>query len=274
MKKCTIALMGLFVLTACSDEVYQDDVNMHQNETVESNTQGGIRPMTSSSGYNSPFNPYSSANNGVTTTFRNTTPLLLELTPYGQDMYVQTFLYSLGGTMPPDSGTPFNAFEGKSFFIMPGTVETNSDSGAPMAVNAPPYTSSTGTMIYDFGSWTPNWRMYHYGKIYYFKYKIYNNMGVPFDEGYIRHQFYGELDNSVTINDPDWEEAGIVFSLKPWHDAVVMYHTTQDEMCITNDPNSTTPPLLSNISITDPTTGANHTLEFTSNASGIYVNFN
>lgn len=237
--------MGLFALTACSDEVYQDDVNMHQNETFENNTEGGIKPFTSSAGYDSPFFPAgSSLNDGITTTFRNTTPLLLELTPYGLDFSVKTYLSSLLQTYPPqDPNMVINLFEGKNFFIMPGTVETNSDSGAPMAVNAPPYTSSTGTMIYDFGSWTPNWRMYHYGKVYYFKYKIYNNMGVPFDEGYIRHQFYGEFDNSddVTLMDANWEKVGNADDLQPWHDVAVMYHTTQDEMCLTNKPGSATP---------------------------------
>lgn len=270
--------MGLFTLVACGEDTYQEVDERLESGSLENNSGGTMMPMTASSGYNSPFNPNGTTSNGVTTTFTNNTPLLLELTPYGQDIHVQTFLSANGKPCcpPPDYDTPFFAFEGTSFLIKPGTVETNEDGGAPLAVNAPPFTSSAGTIIYDFGSWSPNWRMYHYGKIYYFKYKVYNTMGIPFEEGYIRHQFYGETDHSddINFNDPDWIKVANADGLIPWHDAVVMYHRNQDEMCITNKPGYTTPPLLSNITITDPVTGIPHVLEFTSNASGIYVDFN
>jgi len=276
MKKIIIALMGLFTLAACSEDTYQADLQTHEKDFVDNNSDGGIKPFTISAGYNSPFVP-GSLNWGVRTTFTNNTPLLLELTPYGQDITVQTFLNSLLTTYPPlvDSNI-FNAFEGNSFLVKPFAVETNADSGAPVGVNALPFSNSLGSIIYDFVIPSSNWRMFHFGKIYYFKYKIYNTMGIPFEEGYIRQQFYGETDTSadVNISDSDWIKVANADGLMPFHQADVMYHRTQDEMCITNKPGYSTPPLLSTIPITDPGTGNLHTLEFTSDASGIYVNFN
>lgn len=274
MKKSIIALMGLFTLVACSEDAYQEVNERVESGSLENNSGGTMMPMTVSWGYNSPFNPYGTTSNGVTTTFTNNTPLL-ELTPYGQDITVQAFFNNLLITYPYEENTPFFAFEGQSFFIEPFATESNQDADAPVAVNAAPFGTSLGSIIYDFGSWSPNWRMYHYGKVYYFKYKIYS-MGVPFEEGYIRHQFYGETDNSTVIssNDPNWVKVANADGLKPFHHAVVMYHRTQDEMCITNDPNSTTPPLLSKITVIDPATAMPHTLEFTSDINGIYVDLN
>lgn len=268
--------MGLFTLVACSEDAYQEVDERVESGSLENNSGGAMMPMTVSTGYNSPFNPYGTTSNGVITTFTNNTPLLLELTPYGQDITVKSFLNNLSQTYPPrNDAMPFFAFEGASFFIEPFATESNQDADAPVAVNAAPFGTSLGTIIYDFGSWSPNWRMYHYGKVYYFKYKIYS-MGLPFEEGYIRHQFYGEIDDSddVKLADPNWVKVANADGLKPFHDAVVMYHRTQDEMCITNDPNSTTPPLLSKITVIDPATAMPHTLEFTSDINGIYVDFN
>jgi len=275
MKKSIIALIGLFTLVACSEDAYQEVNERVESGSLENNSGGTMMPMTSSTGYNSPFNPYGTTSNGVATTFTNNTPLLLELTPYGQDITVQAFFNNLSITYPYEDNTPFFAFEGQSFFIEPFATESNQDADAPVAVNAAPFGTSLGTIIYDFGSWSPNWRMYHYGKVYYFKYKIYS-MGVPFEEGYIRHQFYGETDNSDDVNlaDPNWVKVANADGLIPYHDAVVMYHRIQDEMCLTNKVGYTPPPLLSKITVIDPATAMPHTLEFTSDAFGIYVDFN
>lgn len=279
MKKSIFALMGLFTLVACGEDAYLETDKTPETGTVDNNSDGTMMPMTVSAGYDSPFQPYgSSFNKDILTTFRNNTPLLLELEPYGEVMHAQTFLLDNGKTCcpPPDPDTSFNAIASTNFVILPGTVETNRDPGAPLAVNALPYSNSTGTIIYDFGSFTTNYRMLHYGKIYYFKYKVYNSMGVPFEEGYIKHQFYSDIDDAATINanDPNWEKVGNADGLLPMYDVAVMYHTSQDEMCLTNKDGYTTPPLPSSVGITDPATGIVHTLSFTSNTAGVYVNFN
>src|SRR5690606_37532909 len=168
MKKSIFALMGLFTLVACGDDAYQEADRLTETGTVESNSDGTMMPMTVSAGYDSPCQPYgSSFNKDIVTTFRNNTPLLLELEPYGEDMHAQTFLLANLKIYPPtDPDTPFNAIASTNFTVMAGTVETNRDPGAPLAVNALPYSNSTGTIIYDFGSFTTNYRMLHYGKIY------------------------------------------------------------------------------------------------------------
>lgn len=192
-------------------------------------------------------------------------------------MHVQTFLAA--NTIPyppPSSNYPFNPIPSTNFVILPGTVETNSDGGAPLAVNVPPYTNSTGSIIYDFGSWSPNWRMYHYGKIYYFKYKIFDNMGNVLADGYIKHKFYNDTDDSNNISD-EWKLVAEVPSLATMYDVVVMYNQDWDEMCLTNKEDYSTngyDPLLSSVDVVDPVTLVTYTLSFTSETNGIYVDFN
>lgn len=278
MKKISIALLGLFTLVACSEDAYEAD-KLTETGSVENNSGGTMMPMTVSTGYDSPFQPYGSpSNKGFTTTFTNNTPLNLSLQPYGEDMHMQTFL-SVNLIYPPyNTGilAELKPMPGASFNVMAGTVETNSDIGAPLAVNAPPYTNSGGTIIYDFGSWSPNWRMYHYGKIYYFRYKIFDNTGNVLADGYIKHKFYNDTDDSNNITD-EWQLVGEVLSLAPMYDVVVMYNRDWDEMCLTNREDYSTngyDPLPSSVDVVDPVTGAMHTLEFTSTQFGIYVNFN
>lgn len=272
MKKSIIALIGLFTLVACSEDSYEEADKM-------SETDSGINtvPTTVSSGYDSPFQPAgSSLNKGILTVFKNYTPLNIELEPFGEDMHVQTFLGAVGGTYPPMGiAHSFVPVSGGNFQVLSGTSETNRDPGAPLAVNAPPYSNSVGSIIYDFGSFTTNFRMLHYGKIYYFRYKIFDKGGNVIDSGYIKHKFYNDTDDWQTINatSPDWDVVADVPGLAPMYDAVVMYNTTWDEMCLTNKDGYTTPPLPSQVSITDPATGTAHTLEFTSDTNGIYVNF-
>lgn len=266
--------MGLFTLMACSDDSYQEADKM-------SDTGSGIntKPMTVSSGYDSPFQPSgSSLNKGILTEFKNNTPLNIQLEPFGEDMHVQTFIAANGGTYPPMGGIAYNFFpvSGGNFTVMSGAYETNRDLGAPLAVNAPPYSNSVGSIIYNFGSFTTNFRMLHYGKVYYFRYKIFDKGGNVIDSGYIKHKFYNDTDDWQTINatSPDWDVVADVPGLAPMYDAVVMYNATWDEMCLTNRDGYTTPPLPSRVPVIDPATGVAHTLEFTSDKNGIYVVFN
>lgn len=196
-------------------------------------------------------------------------------------MHVQTFLIANGIPLSPPPTTvvaDLTPIPSTSFNVMAGTVETNSDLGAPIAVNAPPYTNSTGSIIYDFGSWTPNWRLYHYGKIYYFRYKIFDNMGNVLKDGYIKHKFYNDTDDaSVFSASSGWHSVGQVPGLKPMYDVVVMYNTVWDEMCLTNNAGYSTngfDPLPSSVDVVDPSTGTTHVLEFTTDQWGVYVNFN
>ena len=277
MKKMSIALLGLFTLVACSEDAYQEADRKTEAGVVDNNADGGIKPLTTSSDYNSPFNK-SVKNGGVVTTFTNNTPLFLELQPFGEDMHMQ--LYLSANNIP--FSNPFaygdigiSLIPGNKFMINPGTIETNMDSDAPLAVNAPPYTNSMGSIIYDFGSWSTNWRMYHHGKVYYFKYNVLDANGMVIKSGYLKHKFYDDSDTfeDVSNDDANWQYVADVVSL-PGYDAVVMYHMNDDEMCITNDRNYTTPPLPSSVPITDPATSITHTLSFTVNSNGINVDFN
>ena|SRR5690554_3478166 len=278
MKKSIIALMGLFTLVACSEDTYQEADQM--TETVEHNSGGGIMPPTMSMGYDSPFQSFGSGSFNVLTTFRNTTPLFLELEPYGEDMHVQTFLSANSATYPPPPpaiGLPFSfsPIPSTSFVIPPGAVHINQDPGAPLSVNGvPPYSNPQGAIVYDFGNWSTNWRMYHYGKIYYFKYIVSDNIGNVIDAGYIKHNFYNDTDdyNDITMVDPTWQYVTTVSGFPATYDVVAMYHIIWDEMCLTNRNKSSTP-LPSSVPVTNPATGTVHTLEFTSNSSGMNVNF-
>lgn len=279
MKKSIIVCLGLFTLVACSEDTYFETDKSTESGAVE-NSSGGIAPPTTSSGYNSPFDLPNVKSSGVKTTFKNNTPLVLELTPYGQDIHRQLFLSAHNIYPPYATGiiTDLNPIPGASFNVMPGTVETNMDFNAPLAVHAPPYTSSGGSIIYDFGSWTPNFRMYHHGKIYYFEYKIFDQMGNVLANGYIKHNFYNDNETwQDIISDPDWELVGEVASLLPMHDVAVMYNTVWDEMCLTNKVGYAAAgyaPLPSSVDVVDPVTGVMHTLEFRSTGTGIYVDFN
>ncbi|RRA93299.1 hypothetical protein [Paenimyroides viscosum] len=281
MKKSIIALMGLFTLVACSEDAYQEVDERVESGSLENNSGGTMMPMTISTGYDSPFQPYGSSDNeNITTTFRNNTPLLLELTPFGEEMHAQTFLIANNVYFlpPPRTDYTLNPIPSTSFNVMAGTVETNLDDGAPMAVNAPPYTNSLGSIIYDFGSWTPNWRFYHYGKIYYFKYKIFDNLGNVLKDGVIKHKFYDDADEASTFPaSSKWKLVGEVPSLKPMYDVVVMYNEDWDEMCLTNKDGYSAngfDPLPSSVDVVDPNTGTTHVLEFTTDQWGVYVNFN
>src|SRR5690606_36320366 len=130
MKKSIIALMGLFTLFACSEDAYREADQLTETGTIENTAGGDVTPMTVSGGYNSPFQPYgSSLNKGIVTTFRNTTPLFLELVPYGEDMHVQTFLLANNETYPPSPPykTPFLPIPSTNFIVPRGGTETNVD---------------------------------------------------------------------------------------------------------------------------------------------------
>lgn len=277
MKKTIIALMGLFTLFACSEDAYRETDKLTETGTVENNSDGGMMPLTVSLYYNSPFQPYGSGfNKDIVTTFRNTTPFFLELTPYGEDMHVQTFLSAHSIPYPPlpNNTPPFSFKSGTNFTIPPGAVYINQDPGAPMSVNIPPYSNPQGAVVYDFTDPSVNWRMYHYGKIYYFYFKVFDNIGRVIEEGIIKHKFHNDDNdyNEITTSDSDWQlVTDEVPDLSPY-EVVVMYHTIWDEMCLTNK-NKVSDPLLSEVIVTDPTTGTAYTLEFDSDINGVYVNF-
>ena len=143
-----------------------------------------------------------------------------------------------------------------------------------MSVNVPPYSNLQAAIVYDFGNTYINFRMLHYGKIYYFYYKIFDSMGNVAADGYIKHKFHDDTDdyNDITMFDPNWQlVTDDVPNLAPMYDVAVMYYVGQDEMCLTN--NKGTAPLPSSVDVTDPVTGTVHTLEFTSDINGIYVYF-
>src|SRR5690554_6027212 len=107
-------------------------------------------PLTNSSGYDSPFQPYlSTLNKDIVTTFRNTTPLFLELTPYGESMHVQNLLMANSLPYPPfptSVVTPFYLMPSTNFVIPPGAVHINQDPGAPLSVNVPTYSNPQGAI--------------------------------------------------------------------------------------------------------------------------------
>lgn len=278
MKKSMIALLGLLTLVACSEDTYLDAENNTKNTTAENNSGENAMPKTWSPGYESPFWPIGSPyNKEISTTFRNNTPLTLELEPFGEDMHLETFLNANNVPYPlqPNSAPQINPISGGNFVFHPGDVGINSDLAGSVSVNLPMFATPLGNIVYDFGSFDANFRMLHYGKIYYFKYKISSHAGTIVDEGYIKHNFYNDANDwqQIMSSDTYWNYVSEVGNIPQPYKTVIMYHTTDGEMCITNEVGYTVP-LPSSVNVVDPLTGVMHTLKFTSASWGMAVEFN
>src|SRR5690606_10211765 len=132
-------------------------------------------------------------------------------------------------TYPPPAGivTQFYLMPSTPFVIPPGAVHINQDPGAPLSVNVPPYSNPQGAIVYDFGGFTNNFWMLHYGKIYYFEYKVLDSMGNVIKEGIIKHKFHDDTydyDDIISLVNPDWQPVADVPDLLPTYDVVAMYH--------------------------------------------------
>src|SRR5690554_3035466 len=93
-----------------------------------------------------------------------------------------------------------------SFCHIPQNCRYKPGSAGLMSVNVPPYSNLQAAIVYDFGNTYINFRMLHYGKIYYFYYKIFDSMGNVAADGYIKHKFHDDTDdyNDITMFDPNW----------------------------------------------------------------------
>lgn len=269
MKKSIIALMGLFTLIACSEDSYQEADKMSEKRTgTVENTGAQNSVKTVSPGYRSPYQPYTTGGNiGMRTLYVNNTPLQLVLTVYAAELHTQTFLFNNGTTYPPALPLPFQltTYPSAVFPVNPG-VNINQDCGGFMSTLIPnPPGCQQGNIVYDFGNVLLNWDLLHYGKIHFFKYEVFDASGSFVTSGYLKQKFYTDGLDSATITSisgGQWQYLTDVSGLPPMYDAVAMYHISQDEICIAQGAGATAV-LESSVVITDPATGTNHTLEFT-----------
>lgn len=256
--------MGLFTLVACSEDAYQEADKMNESGTVENGSGGNIIPMTVGPYYNSPFEPYGTGISlGTKTTFTNNTPLLVELKALAAEHDYNN---------EPTSG--YQLFESSEILMKPFSNEINQDMNAPMAINIPAANPvGNPAMSYDFGNYSQNWRFHHYGKVHCFKYIIRSEKGI-LAEGYIKQRFFDDTFNYKHIETLADEWVYFKHCNIPGFDLVFMKNTISNEVCLTNDFNYTNPYMSSYITVTDPSTGTVHKLDFYTDALGVYVTLN
>lgn len=84
MKKSIIALIGLFTLVACSEDVYQEADKMNETGVVDNNGSGGmqINSIDPAIPYESPYDNLQTCCSLITFDFTNNTDLDLEFSPF------------------------------------------------------------------------------------------------------------------------------------------------------------------------------------------------
>lgn len=183
MKKSIIALMGLFTLVACSEDVYQEADKMSENGAVENTEpQNSIKTTDPTIGYNSPYNfgapdPIHKILNATNFELRmtayiglayddsNTSPMYFGMFNLASGVYPNLFAGSIkyGNVVSSDVYT-----------LMPNDVRYCYYGSAPMTPN--PISPQPTDFNFTFSGITAQEidLLRQYGKIYYIDYEIYD----------------------------------------------------------------------------------------------------
>jgi|GEM_PF-3248082 len=289
MKRSIIALMGLFALFACSDEVIQDvdkksesdsGISYSTNSYTDPNLPGANVPgVNVTANYESPWKLNRIA--GISYLFVNNTSFFIEITPYigwscKNDEVIDMMLNNDPMNNFPflyDGGNEYgNVVEIEMVPLFPNQNITFGPSTATIpfngAVNLGGISLNKNPLTIAAAEETP---LMEFGKIYFIEYKIYET-----DEHYY-HKIpihTGVLKQKVG---DDTHDENIFASLPvPWHsinpltkipDLMLMYHDIEKEICLVNIPGRPIVPSEEVINIG----GVNYTISFTTDQLNGYI---
>ncbi len=286
MKRSIIALMGLFALFACSDEVIQDvdkksesdsGISYSTNSYTDPNLSGANVPgVNVTTNYESPWQI--NRISGINYLLINNTGLFVEITPYiGWSCYFKSFIEDLYNNNPV-SYFP-NLFANSNLFG--NVVETEA---VPLFPNQNiTFGPSTGTMPFNGAvslggislnknplTIAPNEEtpLMEWGKIYYFKYKVfetdehyYNN--IPIHSGILKQKVGDDSLDTNTIG-ISWRS---IIPLANNPDLMLMRHYKRFEICLVNTPGTPIVPSEEVFNIG----GVNYTISFTTDLLNGYI---
>lgn len=298
MKKSIIALMGLFLITACSEETFDNAATLGPDTGYDQNPEGGTStssidiflPGSSITGYMTPHyqSPYVlplSSFQNIEYHFINNTPLSIVIRPsiglcvYGSwtngpyndflsnpSDYPQLFAGGnrYGNTIELD---PIILASGNSLIHGPSTA------GLPIggATLGSGFAYSTSGMTVKELAW-----MKELGKVHHLSYQVYGEAqdpkgdGIPFTKGILKHQV-GYDATTFDLFPSNWIP---VTNCAAVPDLYFIYNSEVDrhgELCVANRPGG--PIVPSEIDITDPASGSTYKLSFTSDRDNMYIVF-
>lgn len=220
MKKSIIALIGLFTLVACSEDIYKDADKMNETGAVD-NGSGGMQTNSIDPAipYESPFDA-SPCCSSVKYLLINNTDLELKVSPYAglarfdkvQDNYHMTWGHQLNNFDYPNlllGGMLeyINFVKCKEITINPFTTLNSGNAGQLPIYGANFFEIENPTMHHEMAI------LHEYGKLYSFDFEI-NDTGFTLDSGSLRFPFL-----PATITDPrtvsgQWEQMGLTIGLE------------------------------------------------------------
>lgn len=276
MKKSIIALMSIFALVSCSEDSYEAKDNSTPNPSFE-NT---VKTVQSSLGINGYYSPYD-GNMGIQVPYRmpfefdiQAPVSAVQITPHVGYAYKNLHLAQ---QVNPSNWPNFqqyapdvNAIEvSVPFTLTPGlTVIKDCSAAIPLSMGCPqvPFPFSFNAVGNEYTLLAEN------SKIYYIDYKF--DLGGQTFSGSLKHQLG---DDTMRLNDytsNSWTYVSDFPKLNssPYDEVVVVSSNATGEMALAQR-NTTTNPLNSEVTVTDPGTGIDYTLRFRNELNRIVIEF-
>jgi len=287
MKKSIIALMGLSMLVACSEDVYQEADNMSESENEESNLPmapswvdpnlvgANVPGFVFTNEYESPFE--TNRNFNISYHFNNLTNMGVVLKPYVgwpaiSDYADAMFTSYMANPFDPNLSQLFAS--GHQYNNVHELDDVILDASASVS-----YGPSSGTMplancVTLGGQGLPYsnpvaGNYCEWGKIHYFEYAIFPEgediYGVPLYSGILKQKVGLDTDDVSTFPG-NWHQ---IDNLDNIPDLAVMVSDDSGELCLVNEPGTTTIP--SEFTFVDPSSGTSYTLSFVTDSQDGWI---
>src|SRR5690606_387567 len=244
MKKSIIALMGLFMLVACNEDVYQEADQMNESGNVENNS-GGMQANSVDPAipYESPYDDFSTCCSAVIFDFNNKTDLDLYFDPYvglaRYDGAYDNIHFSWGipltaalypNIISNETAEYFKLAKCKEMFVGSG-LSVNYSSGWQLPI----YNGAFFTLLNSVPTSTENQLLTEFGKIFSINATIRDpnnfNMVVRGNE-YLRFPFLPTgVTNPMMLGSGDWIQMPSIST----QTEDLWYHHKTLEICVGND---------------------------------------
>lgn len=289
MKKSIIALMGLFMFVACSEEAFKEADKMTENGNgneennlpmapswVDPDLVGANVPgFVFTNEYESPFE--TNRNFNINYHFNNLTNFTVVLKPYVGWPAISDYadsMYASYLSNPSDPNLSELFASGNQYNNVHELDEVHLKPSSSLSYGPSSGTMPLGNCVTLGGQGLPYsnpvaGNYCEWGKIHYFDFAIYAEGdgpdGVPLYSGVLKQKVGFDTDDTTTFPG-NWSP---IDNLDNIPDLAVMRSNESGELCLVNEPGTTTIP--SEFTFTDPSSGTSYTLSFVTDSQDGWI---
>ena len=272
MKKSIIALMGLFTLFACSDEVIQDMDKQSENPEIPMSvyTSDPNIPYDSPYDYNGSWNTLMYINNSTT--------LTIKLIPYFGSSFFDGIAddgllhgYDSGSHVPnlyPLGSSEYGHSVSSEEYTIP-PLNSYVLTGHRFDKTTPAWPNFDMSTLPFIGTSFDHDYLTEMCKLYYFEYEVYNSNNDHIFSGTLKQKFGDDnLELSEVLNVGGW---GYIGDLVNNPALALVSNEKTSEICLVGHRKEVMP---SEETFNDPSTDTMHTIKFYTDANGVYIDVN